>query len=66
MVHMAQEWCGRNVLAFQDSDTVCTIDTIGSAVLIEIGRDRVPGFFAREHENDGAHGAHGVTRLICR
>lgn len=66
MVHMVQAWCGRNVLGFQTGDTVCTIDTIGSAVLIEIGRDRVSGFFARVHENDGAHGAHGVTRLILQ
>ena len=63
MVRMVHLWCRRKVLGFQDGDTVCTIDTIGFVHSIENSSDGQTQGITRVHENDGAHGAHGVTRL---
>lgn len=63
---MVRAWCRRIVLGFQDGDTVCTIDTIGSAYLLVIGSDVGIVALTRVHKTDGAHGAHGVTHLICQ
>jgi len=63
---MVRAWCGRIMLGFQDGDTVCTIDTIGSAYLFVNGSGVGIVALTRVHKSDGAHGAHGVTHLICQ
>lgn len=63
MVQTVQACCRGFLLGYQSSDTVCTVATISLKHFVMMVHSPTFLQIALLHENDGAHGAHGVRRL---